>query len=867
VLSRGTGFVDAHLADLMLTISGQFRNLETDFNPAAAGGAHLHNALAGQNGGIAIPITPTLDVDNRGGTFEASNNTVQIDSTQLASLQSRALYANIHTTGWPGGELRGQLVPANAEAFKALLSGSGQVPAKTSLGKGMVIVELVDTTLTVSGSLSGLGSDFNPAAAGGAHLHSGLAGQEGGAVVFLEPTPGSDNRSLTFAAGDNVFEVEPEVAEAIRARGMYANIHTVDDPGGEIRGQVIDAGSTPFLADLSGANAEPANASTGRGAVLTELNDTTLWVSGSFEQLRDAFNPAIAGGAHLHSGLAGQGGGIAFGLASVRAADELSGIFEAAANVFGANSATVDALFGRGYYANIHTNYQRSGELRGQLLPAWSVPLRAILSGRAEVSHNTSQATGATILEISGSKLTVSGAFNNLQSGFNEAVGGTGAHIHDGGLGENGGIAIGLTATRTPDDLNGTFQAGNNVFDITEDQRNNLLTLLNYVNIHTDTIPSGELRGQIHPFAYRPFEANLSFANEVGQSAGKDHAHHGHHTVQAGHSNASGAVLAVLGDTALIVSGTFKDLSSAVNTTIAGGAHLHLAAANANGGIDFRLTPALAVDSLSGSFPAAENTLAIEPEQKDNLLNALYYANVHTRDHAGGELRGQLVPSGNVAPNNPAITAPEDGSTVVIAGDTDTPFAPTWNGGDRNANPVFYTWQLAADETFSTLLLEAKTDAPVFASTFGAVNVLLDSAGVDIDQSATLYHRAVATDGNFIVTGAPASVTLTRGQVTATDDPGALPEAFRLRGNFPNPFNPSTTVAFDLPATADVEVTIHDILGREVLHVPARTFAAGAGQSILIDASSLASGMYLYRVQAASVDDVHVSSGRMVLIK
>ncbi len=472
------------------------------------------------------------------------------------------------------------------------------------------------------------------------------------------------------------------------------------------------------------------------------------------------------------------------------------------------------------------------------------------------------------MLEISGLNLTVTGAFAGLESGYNEAVAG-GAHIHDGGLGANGGIAIGLSTTVGADDVSGTFAATDNVFDLTEEQRATLLGVANYVNIHTDSIPSGELRGQVHPMHYRPFEANLSFDNQVFEAAGKAHAHHhgGTQRAAADHSDASGGVLAVLGDTMLIVSGTFQGLSSAVNVDIAGGAHLHMGAANANGGVEFPLTMELADDSLSGAFPTASNTLALTPEQRASLLDGLLYVNIHSLDHPSGELRGQMVPSGNVAPNTPAITAPMDAATVVIAGAPETPFEPMWNGGDRNANAVFYTWQLASDENFESLIVEATTDTPVFASTFGDVNVVLRDAGVDLDQSATLYHRAIATDGNFVVTGEPATVTLTRGEVTSTEDEDGLPGAFRLHGNFPNPFNPSTSIVFDLPSAGNVEITVHDMLGRQVMTVPAQSLPAGSGQSYLLDASSLASGMYVYRIQATMGDEVRTSNGRMVLIK
>lgn len=94
-----------------------------------------------------------------------------------------------------------------------------------------------------------------------------------------------------------------------------------------------------------------------------------------------------------------------------------------------------------------------------------------------------------------------------------------------------------------------------------------------------------------------------------------------------------------------------------------------------------------------------------------------------------------------------------------------------------------------------------------------------------------------------------------------------LPSGFVLRGNYPNPFNPSTTIHFDLPAAANVQVEVYDMLGRPAKTVTAGRLAAGTNRSVRIDASSLASGVYLYRVTATSATEEMTATGRMMLVK
>ncbi|MXZ04724.1 MAG: S8 family serine peptidase [Rhodothermaceae bacterium] len=103
--------------------------------------------------------------------------------------------------------------------------------------------------------------------------------------------------------------------------------------------------------------------------------------------------------------------------------------------------------------------------------------------------------------------------------------------------------------------------------------------------------------------------------------------------------------------------------------------------------------------------------------------------------------------------------------------------------------------------------------------------------------------------------------------VTRTESPTELPHQFVLHSNYPNPFNPSTTILMDLPADAKVTVEVFDVLGRVVLRTMPQDLEAGRGRLIRIAAAALASGTYPYRVRATTATGTEVQIGQMTILK
>ncbi len=89
-----------------------------------------------------------------------------------------------------------------------------------------------------------------------------------------------------------------------------------------------------------------------------------------------------------------------------------------------------------------------------------------------------------------------------------------------------------------------------------------------------------------------------------------------------------------------------------------------------------------------------------------------------------------------------------------------------------------------------------------------------------------------------------------------------LPERFDLHANYPNPFNPATTIRYDLPEASEVSLAVYNILGQKVAELVNGRREAGR-HAVSFDASHLASGMYVYVLKAGSFSKVQ----KMMLLK
>ncbi len=223
--------------------------------------AHVHLAAAGVNGSPAVFLFGKVDpgVASDGllaeGTFTGADLIPALPGFDgsmgqfLDRIRSGGAYVNLHTETNPGGEIRGQIGPA-AFNFGADLSGDNQVPPLASDGTGFAAMSAdgAQTTLDYVIISYGVMEIIQ------AHIHLEAADANGPVVAFLfgpaDPAVTSDGilvrGSLTgadlIASGDFDGSMG-QLLDRLRAGRAYVNVHTIANPGGEIRGQL--GGLTP----------------------------------------------------------------------------------------------------------------------------------------------------------------------------------------------------------------------------------------------------------------------------------------------------------------------------------------------------------------------------------------------------------------------------------------------------------------------------------------------------------------------------------------------------------------------------------------------------------------------------------------------
>lgn len=436
-------------------------------------GIHVHEAAIGMNGGVVTDLSPFIN----GNRVETIITGADLTPAMLAKYLSGAFYLNVHTAANPNGEIRGQITLETDWSFTVALDGAQENPpvATNAYGVGQFILAKHSGVVNYNVVVQGLSGAIM-----GAHLHIGAVGVNGAVEQDLSGMVNGNMLSGSFVP-------TAVLLDNLMIGSVYLNVHTADNPGGEIRSQLNNLGGLSMDAWLNGGQEVPPVATSAMGAANITLNNTmdTLW----YDAAMDGLSGAIMG-AHFHEGTAGNNGGVLLDLSGSVSGNRLTGMVTDG----DITNDLVNSFLSGGIYLNIHTAANPGGEVRGQVYRHAREGYAYNFSGEQEVPMVTTNAAGGGMVSIDRDQsnahvmMVVSDLSGTLM----------GAHFHNNVAGMNGGVVYDLTPWFSMNGANdaayGYWKAADGFTTANSVQfRNDSI----YVNLHTAANPNGEVRGQV----------------------------------------------------------------------------------------------------------------------------------------------------------------------------------------------------------------------------------------------------------------------------------------------------------------------------------------------------------------------------------
>lgn len=434
----------------------------TDMEATAA---HIHDAHAGTNGPVIVPLEQdAMDPTRFTVPANAALTTAQIDT-----LLAGGLYLNAHSDAYPGGEVRGQILPEAFSLVFADLSGRQLVPPQDTgiQGRAAVTLDASNAAMaTVHLTLFGLG------AATSVDLHEGYAGTTGPLLAELMQSTTDPNHWFSAAV-----ELDEAELEALLAGRLYLNVANAAFPDGLIRGQFLPAGIVLLVDALSGRQEVPPvdTAAEGVSALTLDLDSLEFQIHVNTSDFDDA------NAAHIHDAFAGTNGPVEVPLqqdAQDFAHWSASGELEA---------ELLDKLLAGALYVNVHSPEHPGGEIRAQLEPDNIEVLFVDMAGDQVVPPVVTDANGLAAVTVDKEGRSVVAHVR-----VTELLMSTSGGIHRAPEGENGPERIALE--QDAGDVDHWFAIGE---PLDEDDFDAFLADDLYVLIASGSHPDGEIRGQL----------------------------------------------------------------------------------------------------------------------------------------------------------------------------------------------------------------------------------------------------------------------------------------------------------------------------------------------------------------------------------
>ncbi|MDT3697315.1 MAG: T9SS type A sorting domain-containing protein [Ignavibacterium sp.] len=192
----------------------------------------------------------------------------------------------------------------------------------------------------------------------------------------------------------------------------------------------------------------------------------------------------------------------------------------------------------------------------------------------------------------------------------------------------------------------------------------------------------------------------------------------------------------------------------------------------------------------------------------------------------------------------------------------DIVFGSRYMAGNTAKNPIFRLEYQGGDQT-NPASYEMSIIDSAYWNDNGDMDVIC-VANIDGDPEDEVLYTQGYSRGNPTDSFMPLIILdLQHTPVSVEKENDVVPAQFYLDQNFPNPFNPTTEIKFGITKSANVDLRIYDVLGKEVAVLINNEFMNAGSYNIKFDASKLASGNYIYKMTAGA----NTVSKKMQLLK
>lgn len=291
------------------------------------------------------------------------------------------------------------------------------------------------------------------------------------------------------------------------------------------------------------------------------------------------------------------------------------------------------------------------------------------------------------------------------------------------------------------------------------------------------------------------------------------------------------------------LTGTYDDVTNILDFSInfsgllspTNNAHFH---APANRGVNapvvIGFVPGFPLGVTSGNY---DSTFTLTAGQETQLLDGLFYVNIHTNMFPGGEIRGQL-----------------DEGTLPVELSSFT--------SNVMRNNVTLKWSTTTETNNAGFDIERKLSSSTAWSKVGNVsgngntNEIKNYAFSEKLSMGIYNYRLKQIDfnGNFEYFNLSNEINI------------GLPTSYNISQNYPNPFNPTTKIDYELPYNGKVSIILFDLSGREVASLVNEIKTAGYYE-VQLNANNLSSGTYVYKIFAQNGKENFSLTKKMTVIK